>query len=289
MDWVWNHSSSKGVGRLVLLALADKALPAARECKAYGSVTFLQQRANCTREAVTDAIQVLLKAGELEVVEGEKGRYGASVYRLRGAVGHRRPETTNRSAHPTDPKSEIGRPTRPGVVGSPDQSEAESVGSPDHITTTPPETTTSAPADPPASTTPGGGGGDQQQAAETFLQSLPGPWAVGRATAAKLAPQLLEAIHAQGWDLDDDLATELTKNPGGIKNFITVLPVRIADLIKKPTAKTRASPGGPTTPWCEDEDCNPATRRRTTEDADGFRSSAPCRTCHPDHTKDAAA
>jgi hypothetical protein len=294
MDWVWNHSRSKGVGRMVMLALADKALPSETECKAYGSLTFLQRRANCTREAVTAALPVLQQLGELEVVEGEKGPYGASTYRLPKAIGHVRPRPverpSNRSAHPTDSDSAIGRLTRPGVVGSPDQSGGQSVGSPDPITTSPPGTTTSAPADPPApADTEGGGGGDQQQNAEAFLQSLPEPWAAGPVDARKLAPKLMEAIHAQGWDLDGALAIELTKNPGKIVSFPAVLPGRIANLAKRPSARTRASPlVVDLPPWCKDPDCNPTDRYRTTEDAQGFRTAERCPACHPD-AKDRAA
>jgi hypothetical protein len=296
MDWVWDHSRSKGVGRMVMLALADKALPSDTECKAYGSLTFLQKRANCTREAVTAALSVLLALGELEVVEGEKGPYGASVYRLPKAIGHARLrsfERSNRSAHPTDSSSTSGRLSRPGVVGSPDQSGAESVGSPDPNTTTPPRTTTSAPTDPPAPPSPsGGGGGDQQQEAEGFLQSLPPPWTAGPVDARKLAPLLLERTEAQGWDLDPALAAELTKNPGGIERYASVLPRRIANLVKKPTGhkptghQSRASPALP--PWCEDPDCDRATRYRTTEDDNGYPLATPCRACHPDHAKEAA-
>ncbi|MFC1418558.1 hypothetical protein [Streptacidiphilus cavernicola] len=291
MDWVWNHSRSKGVGRMVMLALADKALPSATECKAYGSLTFLQGRANCTREAVTAALPVLHQLGELEVVEGEKGPYGASVYRLPKAIGHVRAtyeRRTNRSAHPTDTDSAIGRLARPGVVGSPDQSDGESVGPPDPNTTTSPKTTTSAPAAPSASSDIEGGGGGQQQEAERFLQSLPGPWAAGRATASKLAPLLLERIAQQGWDLNDALAAELTKNPGGISSFRAVLPGRIDDLAKKPTTRTRDSPTArPMPPWCQDEDCDEETRYRFTTVMD-LPASGPCY-CHPDHYQNGAA
>jgi hypothetical protein len=289
MDWVWAKSKSKGVGRLVMLALADKAKPAAGECKAYGSLSFLQQRANCTREAVTDAITALGKLGELAPVEGEKGPYGAAVYRLPKAIGHVRPEA-NRSAHPTDSESAIGRLTRPGVVGSPDQSERESVGSPDHTTNLPPKTTTSAPSGPSASTASKGGGGGPQQEAEAFLQSLPEPWTAGRKTARDLAPLLVEAITEQGWQLNAALIKKLTENPGGIGNYASVLKKRIADLPKRPTTKTRDSPtqpARPLPPWCEDIDCDEETRLRHGT-VNGFPYSGPCH-CHPDHQEDTAA
>lgn len=290
MDWVWTKSKSKGVGRLVLLALADKAKPATGECKAYGSLSFLQQRANCTREAVTDAITVLGKLGELEPVEGEKGPYGAAVYRLPRAVGHIRPEA-NRSAHPTDSDSAIGRLTRPGVVGSPDRLNAESVGSPDHTTNLPPKTTTSEPSAPPATpAAKGGGGGSQQQEAETFLAELPAPWTAGRRTARQLAQLLLEVTAEQGWRLDQELVTKLTANPGGVSNYNSVLRARIEDLPKRPTHKTRDSPRPAVRPmpkWCEDIDCDEETRLRHGT-VNGFPYSGPCH-CHPDHQEDTAA
>lgn len=147
------------------------------------------------------------------------------------------------------------------------------------------------PADPSASPAPEGGGGGQrqdEQQAEDFLQSLPGPWAAGPVTARKLAPKLTAAIRSQGWDLDDDLAVELTKNPGGIRNFATVLPGRIDDLVKKPTARTRDSPTTrPMPPWCKDPDCDEETRYRFTTVMD-LPASGPCY-CHPDHYQNGAA
>jgi hypothetical protein len=162
------------------------------------------------------------------------------------------------------------------------------------MTLTPPcssTTSSSAPTAPPATgDTEGGGGGDQQQEAEAFLQSLPSPWTAGRKTARDLAPLLLERITEQGWQLDGELTKQLTDNPGGVNRFASVLKSRIDDLPKKPTAKTRASPPvRPMPPWCQHLDCDEITRRRTTEDTDGHRSSSPCRACHPDYYEDQAA
>ncbi|MEU2993521.1 hypothetical protein ABZ772_24880 [Streptomyces griseoincarnatus] len=107
-----------------------------------------------------------------------------------------------------------------------------------------------------------------------FLTSLPHPWTVGRKTAAAMAPLLLEAVTAQGWDLDDDLIAELTKNPDGINSYRSVLAHRIADLPKRQTAATASIP-----PWCGScGDENPAAahnpRWRLTD-------GQPCPTCHP--------
>lgn len=86
-DWVWGFSQSKGAARLVLLAIADRAR--GRECTAYASMTGLQRLANAgSRQTVISAVQALIDLGELEVVEGATGPYGATVYRLPKALGH---------------------------------------------------------------------------------------------------------------------------------------------------------------------------------------------------------
>lgn len=150
------------------------------------------------------------------------------------------------------------------------------------------KTTTSAPADPPASPDAGGGGGhDRQEEAVTFLENLPGRWGVGRATARKLAPLLLEAVVRQGWDLDAELTAKLTEGLGPVVRYAGALRFRIDDLPKKPTAKTRASPvPRELPPWCKDPDCDSDTRTRDVTDANGFSLAQPCH-CHPDY-QDAA-
>lgn len=86
-DWVWGFSQSKGAARLVLLAIADRAR--GRELTAYASLTQLQQLANAgSRQTVVTAVQALIDLGELEIVEGATGPYGATVYRLPKALGH---------------------------------------------------------------------------------------------------------------------------------------------------------------------------------------------------------
>lgn len=130
---------------------------------------------------------------------------------------------------------------------------------------------------------------DEIQAAEHYLQLLPAPWAVGRKTAQRLAPLLLEAVTAQGWDLDDDLRAQLTSNPDGIKRHASVLEKeRIADLplraaMAKPTAglPQPAAAAVSLPAWCEDLDCDEDTRERTITDAKGYRRTGPCPDCHP--------
>lgn len=301
MDWVWEHSKSKGVARHILLALADKALPSGADCKAYGSLTFLQKRANCTREAITDALPTLYASGELEVVAGEKGPYGAAVYRLPKAVGYVRAAAGigrltrpihegNQSAHPTDPapiEQEIGRLTRPGVVGSPDRFEAQSVGSPDHTTTSSPEEPPPPAAqriDPVAS---GGGGiSDQTNRARLLLMTLPAPWACGPKDAARIAPQLAEAATRLGWPLDDQLAAQIATNPDNIRNHAAVIAKdRIPNL--RPYAAVHGARADNLPPACSA--ClgeNPAAARNIR-----FRTTPTgkhCTHCHPDAIRTAA-
>jgi hypothetical protein len=91
-------------------------------------------------------------------------------------------------------------------------------------------------------------------AAQHFLQMLPAPWAVGRKTAQRLAPKLLEAARAQGWQLDDDLRAELTKNPGGIHSHSRVLATRIDDLpLCAATRKTTRT--APALQWADPTYC----------------------------------
>lgn len=125
-------------------------------------------------------------------------------------------------------------------------------------------------------------------AAVAFLQELPEPWAVGRVTAKAYAPDLMAVIAEKGWDLDELLVAELTKNPNGINSYRSVLRSRIEDLPKAPQrAASKAGPSLP--PWCgECGDGNPAAEFNAKwRTAPG--SSKPCLNCHPTtQTADAA-
>ncbi|WP_063795011.1 helix-turn-helix domain-containing protein [Kitasatospora sp. MBT66] len=83
-EWVWECSDARGTARLVLLALAERA---GSECVAFGSTRTLAARTNASERSVSDAIKAAIRLGELELVEGRLGPYGARVYRLPKAVG----------------------------------------------------------------------------------------------------------------------------------------------------------------------------------------------------------
>ncbi|WJV51817.1 hypothetical protein [Streptomyces flavofungini] len=134
--------------------------------------------------------------------------------------------------------------------------------------------------------------------AEEFLQELPAPFAVGRPTAKRYAPLLVDSTTAQGWKLDDALVAELTKgqrpnNPQG------ALKTRIENLVRRHRAAATATvpgqvrqlrqSGAELPPHCGDLDCDELTRMKTTENEEGWRTTAPCADCHPGKVRKSAA
>lgn len=93
MYWVWNHSRSKGTGRHVLLAVANWIT--GPDCTVRASTTELVRFSNAARSSVVTSIDMLVKSGELELLEEGRGTR-AALYRLPGAVGYVRPERGSR-------------------------------------------------------------------------------------------------------------------------------------------------------------------------------------------------
>uniref|UniRef100_A0AAU2ADS3 Helix-turn-helix domain-containing protein n=1 Tax=Streptomyces sp. NBC_00093 TaxID=2975649 RepID=A0AAU2ADS3_9ACTN len=79
-EWVWEHSSSRGNARLVLLSIADR-IPD-EQCVAWASLASLMRRTNASRNAVRGALTTLAEAGELEVLDDLDGPQHSTVYRL---------------------------------------------------------------------------------------------------------------------------------------------------------------------------------------------------------------
>ncbi|MER7986494.1 helix-turn-helix domain-containing protein [Streptomyces noursei] len=79
-EWGWEHSSSKGVARLVLLSIADRVPD--EKCVAWASLASLVTRTNASRTAVRTALAALAESGELELLDHLDGPQRASVYRL---------------------------------------------------------------------------------------------------------------------------------------------------------------------------------------------------------------
>ena len=106
---------------------------------------------------------------------------------------------------------------------------------PEEVTTSSPYPLTGGPSSLPSQREEEAGSSptdEQLAAAAAWLGRLPFPWTLGRQDAKELAPLLLEAAVEQGWQLDDDLVAELTKNPAGIHNHARILrKTRIPNLV----------------------------------------------------------
>lgn len=76
--WVWEHSTSAGLDRLVLLAIADHADEFGGS--AWPSLTRLAEMCGMSRRSVIRSVERLVESGELERVRrgGRSGRGGMS-------------------------------------------------------------------------------------------------------------------------------------------------------------------------------------------------------------------
>ncbi|AJT62456.1 hypothetical protein T261_0767 [Streptomyces lydicus] len=79
-EWVWENSASRGNARLVMLSIADRV--ADEKCVAYATVPSLMERTGASRSTVRDALDMLVRIGELEEVDDLQGPYRATVYWL---------------------------------------------------------------------------------------------------------------------------------------------------------------------------------------------------------------
>lgn len=79
MAWVWEHSTSPAVPRLVLLAIADCANDAGEQ--AYPSTATLAQKTNLSERGVRGALAKLVELGELSV-DYKAGPRGCNRYRV---------------------------------------------------------------------------------------------------------------------------------------------------------------------------------------------------------------
>lgn len=79
-EWVWEHSSSRGAARLVLLSIADRV--ADEQCVSWASLSSLAKRTRASVSTVREAIDRLVHAGELEQLDDLTGPQRSTVYRL---------------------------------------------------------------------------------------------------------------------------------------------------------------------------------------------------------------
>lgn len=79
-EWVWEHSSSRGTARLVLLSIADRV--ADEQCVSWASLSSLAKRTRASVSTVRVAIDRLVRSGELEQLDDLTGPQRSTVYRL---------------------------------------------------------------------------------------------------------------------------------------------------------------------------------------------------------------
>lgn len=246
------------------------------------------------------ALQRLGKRG-LEVrVPITTDKHGKPVYALPGKQCRYRFPVLTEGETTVSPSDEQGETTVPpgGNTVSPmggTQSRQGGTGSPP----TPPPSSPPPSEGPEEEESPAGPDGDaagRQQhedrlaAAASFLESLPQPWTIGPVSARTTAPDLIQMIDRQGWDLDADLASKLTERPGGITNYPMVLRIRLKDLPKRIRHAPRKNEA-PLPPWCGE--CADGARAAEREGRlrliyDEAGHARPCPKCHPTQTAHAA-
>ncbi|MCA1222291.1 helix-turn-helix domain-containing protein [Streptomyces sp. 8L] len=79
-EWVWEHSSSRGTARLLLLSIADRVTD--EQCVSWASLSSLAQRTRASVSTVREARDRLLEVGELEQLDDFAGPQRSTVYRL---------------------------------------------------------------------------------------------------------------------------------------------------------------------------------------------------------------
>ncbi|MFE6977042.1 helix-turn-helix domain-containing protein [Streptomyces sp. NPDC057682] len=102
-EWVWEHSTSRGAARLVLLSIADRV--ADEQCISYASLSSLAKRTRASLSTVRDAIERLLVAGELDQLDDLVGPQRSTVYRMplaAEAINQAQREEADRSGAPDE-------------------------------------------------------------------------------------------------------------------------------------------------------------------------------------------
>lgn len=82
-NWVWEHSTSKGNSRLVLLAIADAANREGK--KSWQSAATIADMCKISSRTVQRCIAELLESGELQK-DGVMGEFHTNVYSLPGVL-----------------------------------------------------------------------------------------------------------------------------------------------------------------------------------------------------------
>ncbi|MFJ7997537.1 helix-turn-helix domain-containing protein [Streptomyces sp. NPDC096310] len=113
-EWVWEHSSSRGNARLVLLSIADRV--ADEQCVSWASLSSLAKRTRASVSTVREAIERLVDSGELEQLDDLTGPQGSTVYRLPLAAVAVAAAARGQDEDNTDGTDSVDEPEDPPVV-----------------------------------------------------------------------------------------------------------------------------------------------------------------------------
>ncbi|MFJ8871053.1 hypothetical protein ACIRD6_35540 [Streptomyces sp. NPDC102473] len=296
MDWVWKHSQSKGNTRIALLFVADQVRTLAAEVR-LSYPEFMQAMNTTSKGSVRAALLAAEKSGELEIREAASGRR-KPLYRLPMAVDYRRPVT--RSGPDSGPQSvDQGSGSGPdsgpqGIPSGPDpgpqSSDLESASSPESG----PQSIRSGPEiDPLYPTTPSKQAGEPatQQQDDYGIPAFARPLVDGCTNAGVSVRWPFEGgqwliVHALIKKSGTTAMVEYARKVAARREIESAKYFmqgwrELPPLPAQPKPTTNRGPGAGRTAHCGHPDCDPVTRTRETENANGIRSLDRCPDCHP--------
>lgn len=284
MNWVWDHSRSKGNARIAVLFVADQVRTAACEVKL--SYPALMRALNTkSKTTVRAALVAAEKLGELETAEESSGRR-ASLYRLPKAIGYSR--SASRSGPETGPlETGSGPETGPQDQGDPSRSGPDSGPREDRSG---PGFARSGPETGPPSPFP-------KEQASSEAPNHPDSFS----RCQPLVKAMTEAGIVVSWSMkpSDWLDIAAVVDRAGVTAMVRYAvdtkatarqPIRYATFFLRggwkglpPAAANvpQPRPGGTKPPHCGDPDCDEISRTREVEDDRGIRSLQRCPACHP--------
>jgi len=291
MHWVWNHSRSRGNTRIALLYVADQVRTSACEVR-VGQRQLLEALNAGSKGTVEKAIKAAVDLDELVVAEPASGRR-AALYRLPKAVGFVREAV--RSAPESGAQNSASAPESGAQDGEDRPRSAPKTGAQDSRCAPVFEASALKSGAPPhPHKEPAGDDSEEADEPDDFQTCQP------------LIHAMTKAGITVSWSMqtDDWRAIAAIVRRAGVPAMVafardtkasTRKPVRYATFFLRggwqglpPTAgpKNGSSPRAET-PHCGDPDCDPISRTRDTEHANGLRVSTPCPKCY--YRKDTAA
>lgn len=281
MHWVWNHSQAKGNTRIALLYVADQVRTPA--CEARLGYSELAEALNAPRSVTKDAVRKALASGELKLMESGKGTR-PSLYRLSGAVGYVRPTAssgpdsgTQAASTPlaSGPDSGTQAPN-PGVASGPDSGTEWAGFRPSSGPDSGPHSPSPVPSQQERESE-----GPPDGIPQSVRPLIDGLTNAGVVVRWPFTGREWMAIHSlierSGVAAMVSHARKVSKRTSveSAKYFLkgwSELPPLPSDAPRPTAVKAE---------HCGDIDCDPHSRKRSTEDTDGYRYLTPCPDCHP--------